>query len=206
MATTLAYSQLPLRPRRIQIVGGPGSGKSTLARQLAAHLKMPSYDLDTIAFEGVDFVLRDIGERTADIGSIVAQPRWIAEGMWLGWTEALFESADLVIWLDNVPWHVAARRILTRQLGGALAEMKRQPGLRKFTRFRDYWRNLKLLAHALWSSRAYYQQSSGASSLPTEATAESRATTERVLAPYWHKVARCRNQHDIETVVKQLRS
>ncbi len=198
-------SRLDLNPRtlrRIHIIGGPGSGKSTLAKQLGACLGAPVYNLDQLAFEGVDFHLRPLKTRMADVHHIVLQPNWIAEGIFLGWTDELLQVADLIIWLDNIRWYTAAYRIVTRFTRWGVAEAKRQPGVRKFNRFGDYTRNLKQLVQVLYSSHAYYE--GRAQSSDRGDIANSRAATAHCLEPYWDRVIHCRNSAEIQQLVTEL--
>jgi len=191
----------PISPRaasRIHVVGGPGSGKTFLAHQIGARLGIPIYELDSIAFEGPDFVKRPLSERLADVQRIAAQPAWITEGIFVGWTEQLLDTADLIIWLDNLTWRVAMRRIGGRFVRWGVQEAGRQHGVRKFTRFRDYARHLHQLAKVLASSRRYYN----CSTIDTGADIqESRLATGRQLEPYRAKVVRCRSAADVQRLL-----
>jgi adenylate kinase family enzyme len=185
--------------RRIHIIGGPGSGKSTLARQLGPRLNLPVYNLDKIAFEGIEFRERPLDVRLADVRRIAEQPAWITEGIFVGWTDELLRAADLIVWLDHLNWRIASWRIVTRFFGWAIQESKRQPGMRKFTRFQDYSRNLRQLIDVLATSRQYYSDKE-AGTHNTDIT-KSRAVTHQYLTPYRHKVVHCRSTHDIRLLV-----
>lgn len=174
---------------RIHIIGGPGTGKSTLARQLGAILNLPVYELDTIAFEGLDFHMRPALIRAADVHQIAQQPEWITEGIFVGWISELLDRADVIVWLDGVPWHRAMTRIAARFVRSGWTEMRRRRGIEKFFRFRDYARHMGQLVGVAFTSRTYYH---GREPLPDEKRI-TRAATMAQLAPYEGKVIRCEN-------------
>ena len=105
-------------PHKIFIIGIAGSGKTTLARRLAAELGLPHIDLDAIRYPHVkDKVL--LPELRPVIDALAQEPRWVAEGVYTGWTEALLAAADRIIWLDTGAKR-SAYRILRRHLTAAL--------------------------------------------------------------------------------------
>jgi adenylate kinase family enzyme len=183
-------------------VGGPGIGKTTLARELGAQLHLPVYDLDKIAFEGNDFVERPLEIRLRAVHAIAVQPAWITEGIFLGWVDELLATADLIIWLDGLPWHTAVWRIVTRFVQGGWLEVRRQRGLDRFMRFRDYARNTQQLVGVMFSSREYYH--SAATNVANEARRVTRAATASQLHPYRAKVIHCTNHEQIEQFVATL--
>lgn len=187
---------------RIHIIGGPGSGKSTLARRLGAQIGAPVYELDKIAFEGPNFARRPLSVRQTEVEWIASQATWIVEGMFLGWTDPLLRAADLIIWLDCVHWSRAASRIVVRFSRGGIAEARRQVGLKKINRIRDYARNLGLLIRVLQSSRVYYTLNKNNAAL-SEFT-ESRMATEQHLSAYEPKVIRCRRARDLDLLLEQI--
>jgi len=164
--------------RRIHIVGGAGSGKTTLAPQLARRLMLPVYSLDTINFAGSVAVKRPREQRLADVRRIAAQPAWVTEGVFVGWTDALLQAADLVIWLD-LSWPTALVRIVRRHLRQSLAGTNRYPGLRR------------LVSFLLWSTAYYRNTPPAVIDALDEESLHSRAATARHLAPYTAKLIRC---------------
>lgn len=188
--------------RRIHIVGGPGSGKTVLARQLGKHLGIPTYELDTIAFEGRDFTDRPLAARLEDVRRIAAQPSWITEGIFLGWTEELMRQADSIVWLDNITWHRALYRITVRFAQLGLGEAQRRSGMQKFARFDDYVRNLRQLLGVYVSTRRYYVAS--AITMPGAETQPSRAATAQSLLPHRYKVIHCAEQVDFQALLEKL--
>ena len=181
---------------RVFIVGGSGTGKTTLAREIGSMTGLPVHHLDEVAIEVGETSARVELAQEAAIAAILAERGWVAEGIHLGWTEPLAQNADLIVWLDHLSWWTATRRILRRFVAGALTEIHRQKGLRKFTRFRDYGRHLRDLAGAIPESRAYHTDSSPAGA----PRFVSRSLTEQQLAPYRNKVLHCQTAADVRTV------
>jgi adenylate kinase family enzyme len=186
-------------PDRIFIIGASGSGKTTLARTIAGQLGLPLYHLDEIArVGGGNGPERSATERAADVARILASPRWVAEGIHLGWTDGLLTAADTIVWLDHVSSRGASGRIVKRFVVDALAEARRRTGLRRFTRFRDYARQLRYLARAIREARAFHGSA-----------AASGATVDRQmiamhLSTYSDKVVHCRTDEDVQRFLHRL--
>ena len=105
---------------RVHIVGGPGTGKTTRALRLARQRGVEPFKLDDITFDQHSGVARPLPHRQTDINSIVAEPSWVTEGIYLWWTAELLRDADLVVWLD-LPMRVAFARKLPHHLKRTLA-------------------------------------------------------------------------------------
>lgn len=185
---------VPRSLNRIYIVGGPATGKSTLACRLGAHLDMPVYQLDTVAYEGPEFVERSLEYRTARAGEIAAQPRWVAEGIFIGWTDPLLQRADVIVWLDYVSWRSAAGRLVVRFVRDAVTEARVRRGVERFLRISDYRRNLRQLISVLVASREYWYG---------QQTRRYPVTRERMvqaLSPHTEKVVHVRRQSDAKAL------
>jgi hypothetical protein len=165
-------------------------------------MRVEPWHLDDVArVAGGNTPMRPVAEREQTVTRIIAMPTWITEGIDLGWTDPLLREADLIVWLDHVSWRTARRRVVTRFVSNAVAEARRQRGLKRFLRFGDYARHLRELIHAMPDTRDYYegdQAGEDALRVPT------RAATEAVLRPYGHKVVRCRTAADIRTVLQNV--
>jgi hypothetical protein len=160
------------------------------------------WHLDDVArVAGGNTPMRPQAEREQTVSRIIATPTWVTEGIDLGWTDPLLREADLILWLDHVSWATAARRVATRFVSNAVAEARRQRGLKRFLRFRDYARHLRELIHAMPDTRDYYEP--GAAGVDTS-SGPTRSATDAALRPYGHKVVRARTAADIRRVVEDV--
>ncbi len=87
---------------RIAILGNSGSGKSTLARSLAARMRAPLLDLDTVAWEpGQVAAARSSEAAQADVRAFcAAHERWVVEGCYASLIDAALEASPLLIFLN----------------------------------------------------------------------------------------------------------
>jgi adenylate kinase family enzyme len=178
--------------RRVHVVGGPGSGKTTLARRVAGLLDAPHHDLDAVGYEGGAGAKRSLEARLVDGRRIAAEPAWVTEGIFLWWTDELLGAADLIVWLD-VPWRVAAWRIVVRHVRADLAGTNQHRSYRKLARF-------------VRGSRRYYLAAEPVEpAAPEDDAAITRAATAAALAPCAAKVVRCRSAQELEQVVARVR-
>lgn len=177
--------------RRVHVIGGPGSGKTTLSRQLAVRLGIPTTDLDEIAYAGGVGAKRPAAERLPEVRAIAAGPAWVTEGIYLWWTDDVFRAADVIVWLD-LPWRVAAWRIVVRHIRSSLAGTNRHPGVRKLWRF-------------LRSTRTYHiEASSKTAAAPDDDGAITRALTAREWAPYAEKLVRCSDSAEVSSFLSRV--
>ena len=180
------------RAQRVHIVGGPGSGKTTVALDLGRRIGVPAYDLDEIGYQGGAGDRRPLDARLADVCAIAAQPGWVTEGVFLGWTDELLRAADVILWLD-MPWRVAAWRIIARHVRASLAGTNRHPGILRLLRFLRF-------------AMRYYRASEARPVVLDNDGSNSRAATSGHLEPFWGKVVLCRSADDVETLLASLTS
>jgi len=122
---------------------------------------LPAYHLDEVARDSVTGTERTIAERREIVAKIALRDEWVTEGIYLGWTRVLFLRADLIVWLDDVTSPSAMLRVLRRFIQDAADEFSRQPGRRKFLRFRDYYAHLVELGRAFGEIAHYWQSRAG---------------------------------------------
>lgn len=184
----------------IHIVGGPGSGKTTLAHLIGASLNIDVFELDLIAFTGLDYAERALSERLNDVSIIANRPAWITEGLFIQWTNQLLECADVIVWLDHMSWGRSMWRTVLRFTRSALHGAKNRRGLSKFTRFQDYARHLKQLIQVFFSSRVYYADSAS----ENFSQVESRKNTAKQLSFYKSKVVHCYDDEGVTAFLNYI--
>ena len=180
-------AELVMAAARIHIVGGPGSGKTTLSIRLAQERGVEPFKLDDIAFDPSSGVAAPLAQRLSDVDSILAEPSWVTEGIYLGWTDRLFAEADVVIWLDLPMW-VALTRKVPHHLRRTLAGGYPHAGMRnQLDHMRFMWR--------YYRSRAVADPTSEDDDKMT-----TRAATARVLMPLSAKVVRCQRASEVNAL------
>lgn len=184
--------------KRILIVGQSGSGKSTLARRIGEALDVPVHDLDLVfRADGGNGPERPADVRRADLARICDSPSWVAEGVHIVETGCLMETANMIVWLDHLPWWRASGRIARRFASGAWAEMRSQRGRKRFLRFGDYWRHTRELGRATRGTRQY---ETGQPVVGSPSSAE----VKRALAPYESKLIRVTSDDELDALVRNL--
>lgn len=210
------------RPERILIIGGEASGKTTLARELAASLGVPLYELDHIAWQaaadrGKDLrdvfhpdyqasepvVPRPMPERLARVRAIAEAPRWVAEGVFLWWTEALFDASDMIVWLDHVRLPTVVGRVLARHARSAGREVGARTGHRKFSRVNDYVKALRRLVSVIGRVvRFHYGRSD--EEADDYAAITRRAMSSAARGRHGHKLVHVRSRPQLHSLVAML--
>lgn len=137
--------------------------------------------MDVIGWENGHGAARPLETRLADIHRITDQAAWICEGGW-DWTEELYQVADHIVWLD-LPWRIAAWRIVSRHIRASLAGTNRHSGLLKLWRFLRY-------------ARGFY--------LSKDPAFEGNVEIVRKLRPFMHKVVRCRRPAEVEAFIARM--
>lgn len=183
---------------RVHIVGGPGVGKSGFAGRIASARGLELHHLDETAFEGPDFIVRPEEVTSHAARTFAAEPRWVTEGIFVGWVGPLLERADVIVWLDHLTWREAAGRIARRWFGQALREPGNRRGTDRFFRFRDYTRNTRHLIRVLVTSREYWSRAE-----PRRYTV-TRAQVRAALEPYGDKVLHIATVDEAETLLRLI--
>ncbi len=166
--------------------------KTTIALDLGCRFDVPTCDLDEVGYESGASDHRPINARLADVCAIAAKPDWVTEGVFLGWTDELLRAADVILWLD-VPWRVAAWRIIARHVRASLTGTNRHPGLLRLLRF-------------LRIAKRYYGGSEAGPVVLDNDGSNSRASTSGHLEPFRGKVVHCRSADEVETFLASLTS
>lgn len=100
--------------QRVLVLGCSGAGKTTLARELAAITGLPLVHLDQHYWRP-GWTEPDAETWTAQLSTLVAQPRWVMDGNYGGTLALRLSAADTAIFLD-LPRRVCVGRILRRYL------------------------------------------------------------------------------------------
>ena len=84
---------------RIVVVGRTGSGKTTFARELAAALRVPHVELDSLYF-GPQFSTAPVAVLRERTSAAIASERWVTDGNKRAVRDLVWPRADTIIWLD----------------------------------------------------------------------------------------------------------
>jgi hypothetical protein len=115
----------------------------------------------------------------------------VTEGIYLWWIDDLLRSADAIVWLD-LPWRIAAWRVVLRHITASLAGTNRHPGLGRLVRF-------------LQSARRYYVDTTlRQPEAPDDDGAVTHAHTRLELRPSTNKVVRCATAREVDSVLSSI--
>lgn len=93
-------SNLPMPPRRIVVIGSSGAGKSTFARRLGAVTGLPVTHIDQLFWQP-GWVPTPTPLYLERLSAVVAQDRWIIEGVNASTLDLRLPRTDLLIWLQR---------------------------------------------------------------------------------------------------------
>jgi adenylate kinase family enzyme len=103
--------------RRVVIIGSSGSGKSTFARRMGAVTGLPVIHIDQLFWQP-GWVLPDNAAYLERLSAVVAQDRWIIEGVNPSTLDLRLPRTDLLIRLERhrlvCLWRVGKRIATTR--------------------------------------------------------------------------------------------
>ena len=97
---------------RILILGRTGSGKTTLAREIAAALRVPHVELDSLYF-GPEFSTAPLPLLRERTSAAIAGDRWVTDGNKRAVRDLVWPRADTIVWLDY-PLGVSLWRLAKR--------------------------------------------------------------------------------------------
>ncbi|MFB9359043.1 AAA family ATPase [Actinoplanes nipponensis] len=92
------------------MAGPSGSGKTTTAQRIAAILRVPRVEIDSL-FHGPGWTPRP--SFVTDVHRFAAGPAWVTEWQYSAVREHLADRADLLVWLDLPRWLVM-RQVIAR--------------------------------------------------------------------------------------------
>lgn len=104
--------------RRVAIVGCSCSGKTTLARRLAAVMRCPHVELDSLHW-GPNWTERPRDQTRATVDQLTQQESWVTCGNYAFLRDILWSRADTLVWLNYsiaVIWFRALRRTIGRSV------------------------------------------------------------------------------------------
>jgi hypothetical protein len=202
------------------VIGGEASGKTSVARRIGAAIAAPIHSLDDVAWIGVgsttwelfspDYMpsaaiaVRPSADRAAIILRIADRPLWVTEGKHVGWTEPLLDAADVIVWLDHVPFHVAAWRIVRRAARSGVRSVRSGPRMPAAARGRGYVTHAVELAMQLARLARFFLATSERLP-PADAYGRiTRASIRGTLRPYAAKVIRVRTRHQLSRLLRTL--
>jgi adenylate kinase family enzyme len=121
--------------QRVSVAGTSGAGKTTVGRALAAQLRLPFVELDSLChgpnWEEVpdDVFLARVEEAIAK-----APDGWVIDGNYgRKLSDLVLERADTLVWLD-LPLHICLRRLWRRTWGRILRREELWNGNRESVR------------------------------------------------------------------------
>lgn len=159
---------------RIFVLGGPGSGKTTLATSLSAVLGTVHYKLDDIVYGHGNGAPASRRSLAAFAEQLAGEDSWVLDGNYVDWVGPLMARADVILLMD-VPWPTAMWRVLKRELKARLDGHLRP----------RFWPFLHTCRHYYLDQRSLLIDPLG---VPA-----TRPASLSALAPFAHKVRRCRN-------------
>jgi adenylate kinase family enzyme len=136
---------------RFSVIGTSGSGKTTLGRALAARLKIPFVELDSIIHQA-DWVALPEAEFRARVAAVVEGERWVIDGNYHVVRDLVWDRATTIVWLD-LPRPQIMARVIWRSVSRAAT------GAELWSGNRERWRALLDRDHPIrWAWRTFRER------------------------------------------------
>jgi adenylate kinase family enzyme len=137
---------------RFSVIGTSGSGKTTLARALAARMKIPFIELDSM-FHQANWVVLPDAEFRARVAALVNGERWVIDGNYYHVVHDLvWDRATTIVWLD-LPRRQIMTQVVWRSVGRAAMRKELWNGNR------ERWSALLDRDHPIrWAWRTYHER------------------------------------------------
>jgi adenylate kinase family enzyme len=137
---------------RFSVIGTSGSGKTTLARALAARMKIPFIELDSM-FHQANWVVLPDAEFRARVGALVNSERWVIDGNYYHVVHDLvWDRATTIVWLDLPRWQIMTQ-VVWRSVSRAAMRKELWNGNR------ERWSALLTAEHPIrWAWRTYHER------------------------------------------------
>lgn len=142
--------------RRVSVVGNSGSGKTTLGKRLAALLRVPFLELDSLNHQPnwEPLPLEEFRERVA---AVVAGDGWVIDGNYRAVRDLVWARADTVIWFD-LPRSTVMRQVLRRTIQRGILRRELWNGNRESLRNLVRWNPEESVVRWAWVKHAEYRK------------------------------------------------
>jgi adenylate kinase family enzyme len=172
--------------RRVSVVGNSGSGKTTLAKRLAALLRVPFLELDSVNHQPnwQPLPTEEFRERVA---AAVAADGWVVDGNYSRVRDLVWARADTVVWLD-LPRRTVMRQVVLRTIRRGTLRQELWNGNRESLRNLVRWNPEESVVRWSWVKHAHYR------TLFTEASADPAFAHLRFV--------RLRSRADVEALLR----
>jgi adenylate kinase family enzyme len=136
---------------RFSVIGTSGSGKTTLGRALAARLKIPFIELDSI-FHQPNWVPLPEAEFRARVATLLDGERWVIDGNYAVVRDLVWDRATTIVWIDLPRWQVMVQ-VIWRSVSRAVTKAELWNGNR------ERWSALLDRDHPIrWAWRTYHDR------------------------------------------------
>jgi adenylate kinase family enzyme len=136
---------------RFAVIGTSGSGKTTLGRALAARLKIPFIELDSIVHQANWVALPDAAFR-ARVAAVAHGERWVVDGNYHVVRDLVWDRATTIVWLDLPRWQIMAQ-VIWRSVSRAAT------GAELWNGNRERWNALLDRDHPIrWAWRTFHER------------------------------------------------